>query len=73
MEKVWLTDGNLPRTSLLIYKNYINTANWFGLRTHIDLELDGDGDGDGEALTLPYAEADAERCEEQAENRDGDG
>ena len=71
MEKVGLTDGKLPRTSLLIYKNYINTANWFDLRTHIDLELDGDGDG--ETLTLPYAEADAERCEEQAENRDGDG
>ena len=27
---------------------------------------------DDETLTFPYAEADPERCEEQAENRDGD-
>ena len=27
---------------------------------------------DNNALTFPYTKADAERCEEQAENRDGD-
>ena len=32
----------------------------------------GDDDDDDETLTFPYAEADPERCKEQAENRDSD-